>query len=128
MNGDAEARREIVRHTQELISINRNAMEAVDEDARRLGSAGAWAAVAVGFLSFLLSLLAVSRLQRRVVLPLAELYQVLEGAREGERLRRCRTWDAPREIALVTSAVNELLDERLRRTSNGTIEVEEKPE
>lgn len=114
--GDSEARRRSIVALRELIRINREAMRTVDLEARRLSSAGAWAAVAVGFLSFLLSLVVVVRLQNRLVRPLVNLYEVLESARQGDRLRRCRHSDAPHEVLQVTQAVNRLLDERLRRT------------
>lgn len=114
MSGDAEARRQIVADIRKIIRINRDAMRSVDEEAQRLGSAGAWAAVLVGFISFLLSLYVVMRLQNRFVRPLVDLYQVLESARQGDRLRRCRLADAPREVIQVTQSVNELLDERLQ--------------
>jgi len=115
MNGDVEARGQVVGNIRRIIRINREAMKSVDEEARRLGSAGAWAAVLVGFISFLLSLVVVVRLQNRFVRPLVDLYQVLESARQGDRLRRCRIADAPREVIQVTQSVNKLLDERLQR-------------
>jgi uncharacterized membrane protein len=117
MAGELDGRRRAVASVRQLIQINRIAMRRVDEEARRLGSAGAWTAVFVGFLSFLLSVLVVVRLQRRFVRPLVDLHQVLEVAREGDRLRRCRIADAPREVIQVTQAVNRLLDERLVRTN-----------
>ncbi|MGD8317267.1 MAG: hypothetical protein PVH21_01275 [Myxococcales bacterium] len=115
MSGDPQARSQVVGDIRQIIRINREAMKSVDEDARRLGSAGAWAAVLVGFISFLLSLVVVVRLQNRFVRPLVDLYQVLESARQGDRLRRCRVVDAPREVIQVTQSVNKLLDERLQR-------------
>lgn len=113
--GAQQARKRAVGDVRRLIKINREAMRRVDEDARRLGTAGAWTAVLIGFASFLSSLFVVVRLQRRLVWPLVDLYQVLESAREGERLRRCRPAEAPREVQQVTGAVNRLLDERLER-------------
>ncbi len=118
MNGEATARRQAVAAVGELIQINRQAMRVVDEEARRLGTAGAWAAVFVGFLSFLLSVLVFVRLQRRVVRPLLDLHDVLEDNRHGQKLRRCRRTEAPREVIQVSEAVNHLLDERLQRRAD----------
>ena len=112
---DLPARQKTVHLLQQLIQINRDAMRHVDEEARRLGAAGAWAAVFVGFVSFLLSLLVVVRLQKRVLRPLVDLHEVLDDAQRGNQLRRCRPSDAPREVLQVTQSVNALLDERLRR-------------
>ena len=122
MDGEPGARRQAIASLRQLIQINREAMRKVDEEARRLGSAGAWAGAFVGFLSFLLSVFVVVRLQKRFVRPLVDLYEVLEGAREGERLRRCRLEDAPLEVIQVTRAVNRLLDERLQRTQGDSTE------
>lgn len=116
MEGDRAARRQATEEVRSIISINRGAMRNVDRDARRLGSAGAWAAVFVGFLSFLLSIFVVLRLKKRFVRPLVDLYEVLEEAREGEGLRRCRLSDSPREVLQVMESVNKLLDERLELT------------
>lgn len=115
MEGDPDARRQVVISARQLVRTNREAMHRADEEARRLGSAGAWAAVLVGFLSFLSSVFVVVRLQRRFLRPLAELDEVLEKARQGDRLRRCRLADAPREIIQVMQSTNRLLDERLER-------------
>lgn len=117
ISGNATARGEAVASARQLIQVHREAMRDIESEARRLGRAGAWTAVFVGFLSFLLSVLIVVRLQHRLVRPLADLHEVLEGTRQGDRLRRCRVSDAPREIMQVTQSVNKLLDERLERTS-----------
>jgi hypothetical protein len=116
LDGDPAAREQTVVSIQQLIRINRQAMRAVDEEARRLGSAGAWAAVLLGFLSFLLSIGVIARLQSRFVRPLVDLHAVLQAAVQGDRLRRCRPSVAPREVIAVTESVNRLLDERLERS------------
>lgn len=113
-SGEAGARAPFVADLQQLILINREAMVDVDERARQLGNAGAWSAVLVGFLTFLLSLIVLARMERRLVRPLLELHEVVNVARRGQHLRRCRgVVDAPREVLNLTQAVNQLLDERL---------------
>lgn len=112
---DGTARQQFVSDVESLISINREAMVRVDRKAQRLGRAGAWAAALIGLLGFCTSLLVLARLQRRFVRPLVELHQVLEGARTGERFRRCGSFiDAPQELLDVTREINVLLDERLQ--------------
>ncbi|MBN2191657.1 MAG: hypothetical protein JW751_02480 [Polyangiaceae bacterium] len=113
--GDRASREVVIADLQRLIRINRDAMGRVDEEARRLGSAGAWAAVLLGFLSFLLSLLVVVRLQRSFVRPLLELSEVMDRVHRGDRWRRCHARAAPREVLRVMEAVNRLLDERVQR-------------
>lgn len=111
--GDRIARAEFVVQLRTLLTINRAAMEMGNAEAKRLGRAGAWSSVLVGFITFLLSLIVLARLERRFVRPLLDLHAVLEGARKGERLRRCKkAIDAPREVFQLTQAVNTMLDER----------------
>lgn len=113
-SGAGEARAELIRQTRALIGINRHAMTAVDNEARRLGAAGAWAAVFIGSLTFALSLLIVAQLRLRLVDPLLELHAVLTAARLGDRFRRCRAHVAPVELKQAAQALNTLLDERLK--------------
>lgn len=115
LGGDPAARTLLIEDLRQLIAINREAMVRVDAEARRYGTGGAWAAVAVGAASFLLSLLVTVQLRRRVIEPLNELHGVLGAARAGDRFRRCRGFDAAIELRQAGEAVNALLDERTRR-------------
>ena len=107
---DPAVRRRIVASVRQLIEINRDAMIAVDEEARRQGLAGAWAAVMVGTLSFVSSLAILAAVRRRFMVPVLEMYDVLERTAGGDRYRRCRALDAPVEIRGVAHAINALLD------------------
>lgn len=112
--GTSGSRQRLVNGLRFLIQINRDAMRSAGERAERLGRAGAWAAVLIGFVSFLLSLIVLSRFDKRFLRPLVDLFEVLESAKQGNRLRRCRPSQAPSEVVQVTQLVNHLLDERLR--------------
>lgn len=113
-SGQPGARSAFVSNLERLVAINRNAMADVDARAKRLGNAGAWSAVLIGFLTFLLSLIVVARLERRFVQPLLELHEVVKFAGQGHPHRRCRSSvDAPREVLDLAQSVNQLLDERL---------------
>ncbi len=110
---DGPDRHAAIEDLRELIAVNREAMENADEEAQRLGRAGAWSAVLVGLLSLAFSLAILGRLNRRLILPLAELHTVLERAEDGDRYRRCRiTPGTPVEIRSALYLVNRLLDER----------------
>lgn len=117
ISGDARARADAIDRLEAFLVINREAMQRVDREAQRLGVAGAWGAVLIGFSSFLVGLLAFTRLENRLLRPLAELHDVLETNHEGDRLRRCRRPEAPSEVVRVTDVVNRLLDERLTEAS-----------
>lgn len=95
---------------QELIAINRSAMEGANQRARRLGSSGAWAAVVLALVGFLVSVLVVRHTMHGVVEPVEELESVLQSYRQGDRYRRCQGRAASQEMRRVLSAVNLLLD------------------
>lgn len=113
IGGDEQAVGTLVRALQRLIHINQSAMEATGKEAQRLGFAGAWVAVLVALVSFMISLIVVHKLEERVVNPFVELYRVLQSVLAGNPYRRCREIDAPEEIKRVLSSVNVILDERL---------------
>lgn len=108
--GDTQARAELVRSLDALAGINRASMARAGDAARRLGAAGAWAAVLLALLGVATGLLVIRRLQRRLLLPLDELHATLGSFREGDSMRRCRFGDAPQELLEVRNVVNDLLD------------------
>lgn len=110
--GDMAARIVVVDALQELMRINRSAMRAVDREAQRLGTAGAWSIVFTAIAGFALSLAIIRRLRRRILTPLSDLYRTLEAARAGDPYRRCTAVDAPMEIRRIFHAVNRLLDQQ----------------
>jgi PAS domain-containing protein len=116
--GDDSAIMAIVQALQKLTAINRQAMVSADQEAQRLGSAGAWIAVCIAVASFIISLAIIRRLEQEVLNPLIELSDVLDAVRLGNRHRRCRLMEAPEELRRVLHAVNTLLDRGL--SGNGS--------
>lgn len=110
--GDAESRSEVILALRQLSELNRQAMRAADEEARRQGNAGAWFAVVVATLSVVASAFLGRRLTRRLIEPLSQLYRVLEAFRTGQRHRRCTSVDVPAEFRMIFDSVNSLLDDR----------------
>ena len=88
LEGDPEARRLAVEAILELARVNHASTERADQRARRLGSAGAWAAVLLGAGGLVAGVLLVRRQLRRVVLPLTELQATVHAFRHGDRHRR----------------------------------------
>ncbi|MCL4795979.1 MAG: hypothetical protein KJZ84_15570 [Bryobacteraceae bacterium] len=112
--GDSAARAAVLDGLRRLIAANRQAMTKVDFEARRLGTAGAWAAVFIGGSTFGLSLVVIVLLRRRILEPVLEIHSVLNAARRGDRFRRCRSVAAAVEVRQATEALNALLDERYK--------------
>jgi hypothetical protein len=109
--GDSAALRQTVEGIRRFVAINREAMLRADHEARRLGTAGAWAAVFLALAAMTSTVLVGRRLAQRVLDPLSELYEVSEAARAGDRFRRCRGMGATPEMVRLMESVNLLLDQ-----------------
>ena len=114
LSGDPAAQRDAVLALAELGQVNREAMQAADDAAQRLGSAGAWAAVFLGIAGLALSSLTIRRLERRVLAPIAEIMRVVTAHRAGDTRRRCASPHATPELELVMTTLNELMDAKER--------------
>jgi nitrate/nitrite-specific signal transduction histidine kinase len=106
------ARAALVTEVLELVATNRRAMQQADAEAKRLGTAGAWATASLGIVALFMSVVILRRLSRRVLNPLAELFQTLKSAEGGDPFRRCTPVDCTSELQQVMHAVNALLDTR----------------
>jgi len=113
--GDPAARRDVIAALNALSATNRDAIVRRDDDAKRLGYAGAWTAVLMGVLAFAWGLIAIRRARARLIEPLREVRNVLDGARSGDRYRRCRRIAAPVEVERIMTGVDDLLDARALR-------------
>jgi hypothetical protein len=100
----------LTRALLEFSSINRAAMRKADEEARRLGTAGAWVAVFLAAFSLAVGLLVLTRLERRLVYPLTEIDRVLKAIASGDRYRRCNVAGLPNEIRGLFESLNAMLD------------------
>lgn len=116
--GDAPTRLRALRALNELTEVNRNAMLRADRDARLLGSAGAWTAAFLGAMTFSLGLLGLGRLRRRLLEPLTEIYDVVTAPASLNIGRRCTATEGFTELREIQTAVNDLLDARLRGRQN----------
>jgi PAS domain-containing protein len=107
--GDRRAQERVVEALSRLGRINRDAMERSNQEAQRLGLAGAWVVALFGVIGLLGSVIAVVRTRRRLVAPLRVLADVVTDHARGSSHRRCpRTQGG--ELGEVLGNVNELLD------------------
>jgi len=113
--GDVEARRAAIDALATLGAVNRTAVMRSDEEAKRLGYAGSWAAVFLGALSFAWALPALRRARRRIIDPIQEVGSVLDAAHTGDQFRRCRHMPVPLEIEKIMAGIDDLLDARALR-------------
>jgi PAS domain-containing protein len=110
ISGNAAAVTSTVEALRELVAINHAAMRRAGAEAKRLGAAGAWAAVLLAVAGFSVSLIVARRLRQRILDPLAEIYEVLESGEQGNRYRRCYTADVPFQVRHLLESINALLD------------------
>lgn len=119
LSGDAALRRRATDLIGRLTALNRDAMVQADSKAKRLGRAGAWSMVILGFTSFGGALLLFGRVRRVAIEPITELHAVAAAFQAGDTLRRCRPPGpaAAPELAVVARTLNTLIDEAASRSS-----------
>lgn len=120
LEGDSIARHQLIAELGKLGKLNHAAMRELDQRAHRLARAGAWAAVFVAVLALAINVIVIRTLERRVIVPLRELTQVLDAARQGDAYRRCVATEGPPDLRRALMQVNELLDERVAVTAAGS--------
>ncbi len=118
LEGNAEARREVVGALRALGEVNRDAMHAADVEARRLGLAGAWIVGLLGLIGLGASLYTAQRVKRQFVAPLELLAEVVDEHARGASHRRCPKLDGG-DLVEVFTHVNGLLDRLEGRPSHG---------
>ncbi len=111
-SGDREARESLVVALEQLAEVNRQALHKADQEARRLAQAGAWAAVILALVSFLLVRVVAHRVDAEFVMPILDVADALRSALQGDGFRRCAGRNASPEIQSIANGVNHLLDER----------------
>ncbi len=110
LSGEMASREVVVADVLELGRINREAMAAADRRAQLLGKTGAWGVVFMALSAFLAGVIFIRSLNRRVVLPLQEIHDVIAAQRNGETMRRCAGADLSQDVAVVFTGINELID------------------
>lgn len=108
--GAPDERRRTVRAIDKLIEVNHASTREADLEARRLGAAGAWAAVLLGAIGLGVCVLGVRRLVRRLIHPLLDLAETIAAFQRGERHRRTNRHGMPVELAEIAGAVDDLID------------------
>lgn len=110
--GDSQARSQTIQALARLSKANRDAMETADYKARQMGNAGAWGVVFMASLLFLVGMLFVRGLRKNLIEPLEEIHAVTLALRHEDYMRRCTsTRDSPKDIQIIFTELNDLLDQ-----------------
>jgi methyl-accepting chemotaxis protein len=109
--GDLTARQATVNAIVNLGKINREARARADGKARQLGYTGAWGIVFMAIVVFIVGLIFIHSLTRRLVIPFKEIHTVIAVRRNGELMRRCTGTNLPQDIRAIFHGINEILDQ-----------------
>lgn len=109
-SGDRSAMGSLAEAISALNAANGRAMVEADEEAQRLGVAGAWTASVGGIVLVLIGVFARARLHRRLIRPVEEVIRVLEARAIGDGHARCRAMAGASELERTLSSVNQLLE------------------
>jgi hypothetical protein len=109
-DGDATVRKDVVEAAVHLGKINRDAMTIADQRAQQLGRAGAWGVVFMALSAFMVGVIFIRSLTRRVVTPLEEIHTVIIAYRNGDTMRRCTGADLSQDVVAVFTGINDLID------------------
>ena len=119
LTGDRGGLNDIARSIDTLARANTKAMGEADDEAQRLGEAGAWTAASGGLLLVLIGLYTRLRLERRIVRPAVELVRVLDAMRKGDERARCKNLRGAVELERALKHTNRLLDRALHDGKGG---------
>lgn len=110
-DGDTAVRKNVVQAAVHLGKINRDAMTIADQRAQQLGRAGAWGVVFMALSAFLIGVIFIRSITRRVITPLEEIHTVIVAYRNGDTMRRCTGADLSQDVVAVFTGINDLIDQ-----------------
>lgn len=108
--GNIDAKEETVNAILELTEINRQAMIDADLNAKKLGYAGAWCIVFMAIIIFYAGRLFYRTIRKNALIPLEEIYNVIQTQQQSGNLRRCTGIDPPQEVLFIFNGINEIID------------------
>jgi hypothetical protein len=111
-DGSSVALKKTISAIRSLCKINRKGMVSADQRAQQIGKAGAWGIVFMASAVFWVGILFIRSLRKNVVKPLEEVHSVIKASKSGDSMRRCTGPDMPRDIRVIFSGINDLLDKK----------------
>jgi PAS domain-containing protein len=111
LGGDGPALAAVRTDLWTLGDINRQSMLRANEQAKLLGTAGAWVLVFFGLLGLVLSIAVMRRARIKLIRPIYELEAMLRACSAGDSHRRFSPGDTSKEFHEVAAVVNTLVTE-----------------
>jgi PAS domain-containing protein len=111
LGGDGRALAAVRTDLWTLGDINRQSMLRANEQAKLLGTAGAWVLVFLGLLGLVLSIAVMRRARIKLIRPIYELEAMLRACSAGDSHQRFSPGDTSKEFHEVAAVVNALVTE-----------------
>lgn len=108
--GDPVALKITVESIRSLANLNRSAMIRADHRAQQLGNTGAWGIAFMSIFLFIVIMIFKRGLRNNLLLPMEEIYDVLEARQNGDYHRRFYYADMPFYIKKIFLGLNNILD------------------
>lgn len=112
-NNDVTSRKELRFAIDYLFQINKDEILRLKNEAAKASKAGAWGLAFMALIAFFLTLLLLKRLDKKLLVPVKELYEVIRSYKKRNKFRRCMGENVNSDIKLIFDGVNELLDDRI---------------
>ena len=111
---DISSRKELRFAIDYLFQINRDELSRLKQEASQISMAGAWGLVFMSLFMFFITLWFLRKLDKKLLVPTNEIYDVIKCYKNNEKFRRCKGTNLNRDIKFIFNGVNDLLDERIK--------------
>ena len=110
--GNEKMEEKTVNEIAELSKINRVAMEQAGIRAKKIQTVGIWIIIFPSIFIWIIGLTILSRLKRTFIKPIQELNEVIFDYNNGNRMRRCPSYTASKDLQKLYEGINRILDEK----------------
>jgi hypothetical protein len=110
--GNKKVEEETINEISVFSKINRNAIEQAGLKANKMETVGIWIIIFPSVFIWIIGLTILKRLKRTFFMPLQELNNVIADYNKGNRMRRCPTYTALKDLQKLYDGINRILDNK----------------
>ena len=111
-NGNKKIEEETINEITDLSRINRVAMEQAGTRAKKMQTVGIWIIIFPSIFIWIMGLTLLARLKKKFIKPMQELNDVISDYNSGNRMRRCPSYAASKDLQKLYDGINRILDEK----------------
>ena len=111
-NGDKKIEEETIDKITDLSEINRLAMEQAGINAQKQQVIGIWIILFPSVFIWIIGIAILKRLDRTFIKPIQELNNVIYEYNKGNRMRRCPSVTALKDLQILYDGINNILDNK----------------